>query len=393
MTKNDEKMKSLDYYKKWKPHKASIESDEEEMPSSSHNFESIKNVKNKFSKRNRRDLDLVDVSDQSDGGEDYHQNKSIIVCHDSSDEQSDGERNGFKEKGKQTPFFRTVDLKQKVVDFLELSNPFELQTIPGVSAKKAELIAKLRPFNDWNHLLMKFETSTNLSTDILDNCSEALKAREIINRLMNSCQEISNDISETVERLKALDQPKVLNPEMKLSHYQMVGLNWLALMYKKGINCILADEMGLGKTIQVIALLAYLRETRNIRGKHLVIVPSSTLDNWSREFHTWCPDIKLLLYYGSQEERAQMRDQINRNEVVFDVILTTYNIAQSPGDKGLFKKNTFKYVVFDEAHYLKNMKSSRFGALMNLNVCLNRFNGLSLVFQLFFDFRPNIVCF
>ena len=258
-------------------------------------------------------------------------------------------------------------MKEKVVEFLDKSNPFELQLIPGVSAKKMDLIVNLRPFVGWNDCLVKFN-SQNLTTDILDNCSEVLKSREIVTRLMNSCEEISKDISETVERLKALDQPKVINPDMKLSHYQMVGLNWLALMYKKNINCILADEMGLGKTIQVIAFLAYLRESKNVKGPHLVIVPSSTLDNWSREFHIWCPDIKLLLYYGSQEERLEMREQINKSEVIFDVILTTYTIAQSPSDKALFKKNSFRYCVFDEAHYLKNMKSSRFAALMNLNV-------------------------
>ncbi|PAK71530.1 hypothetical protein B8W95_13885, partial [Staphylococcus pasteuri] len=41
--------------------------------------------------------------------------------------------------------------------------------------------------------------------------------------------------------------------------------------------------MGLGKTAQVIALLAHLKATGE-PGPHLVIVPSSVLDNWMREF-------------------------------------------------------------------------------------------------------------
>ena len=45
--------------------------------------------------------------------------------------------------------------------------------------------------------------------------------------------------------------------------------------------------MGLGKTIQVIALLAYLREECNIYGPHLIVVPSSILNNWCREFELW----------------------------------------------------------------------------------------------------------
>jgi SWI/SNF-related matrix-associated actin-dependent regulator 1 of chromatin subfamily A len=108
---------------------------------------------------------------------------------------------------------------------------------------------------------------------------------------MNSCEQISKDLTQTIDKLNTLEQPKLLNSQMKLSNYQLIGLNWLALMHKKGLNCILADEMGLGKTIQVIAFLAYLRETRNIAGPHLVIVPSSVLDNWSREV-----SIKLYVF-------------------------------------------------------------------------------------------------
>lgn len=70
---------------------------------------------------------------------------------------------------------------------------------------------------------------------------------------------------------------------MKLSGYQLLGLNWLALMRSRSLNSILADEMGLGKTIQVIAFLAYLKENELVLPgyPHLVVVPSSTLSKIS----------------------------------------------------------------------------------------------------------------
>ena len=67
-----------------------------------------------------------------------------------------------------------------------------------------------------------------------------------------------------------------INPDLKLKSYQMIGLNWLHLMYQHKMDGILADEMGLGKTSQSIAFLAYLLEQGN-KGPHLIIVPSSTL--------------------------------------------------------------------------------------------------------------------
>lgn len=59
----------------------------------------------------------------------------------------------------------------------------------------------------------------------------------------------------------------------------MVGLNWLAVLHAQKVNGILADEMGLGKTVQVIAFLAYLKESGQSKSVHLVVVPSSTLGN------------------------------------------------------------------------------------------------------------------
>ena len=90
-----------------------------------------------------------------------------------------------------------------------------------------------------------------------------------------------------------LSNLKSLNPLLFFS------LNWLVLMHKQSLNGILADEMGLGKTIQAIAFLAHLKEVGD-EGPHLIIVPSSTMDNWQKELATWCPTLKVLNYYGSQ---------------------------------------------------------------------------------------------
>lgn len=110
----------------------------------------------------------------------------------------------------------------------------------------------------------------------------------------------------------------------------------------------------------MIALLAYLREECGIYGPHLIVVPSSILANWSREFELWCPKIKILRYYGNQDERTQLRYEIISKTVPYDVIITTYNMLYSGDDKKLLTRVKFQYAVFDEAHMLKNMKSSRF---------------------------------
>ena len=102
-------------------------------------------------------------------------------------------------------------------------------------------------------------------------------------------------------------------------------------------------------------------------GPHLIIVPSSTMDNWQKELRTWCPALKVLNYYGSQDERRHMRLQIVQEEVDYDVILTTYHmVINSVDDRVLFRKLDFHYVIFDEAHMLKNMATSRYENLMRV---------------------------
>lgn len=69
-----------------------------------------------------------------------------------------------------------------------------------------------------------------------------------------------------------LPQPKIINKSFKLKGYQLLGISWLVLLYKKNLGGILADEMGLGKTAQVISFIANLYEEGN-RDRHMIIVP------------------------------------------------------------------------------------------------------------------------
>jgi len=204
-------------------------------------------------------------------------------------------------------------------------------------------------------------------------------------------------------------QPKALSSNLLLAPYQMVGLNWLAVMHAQNVNGILADEMGLGKTVQVIAFLTYLKEFSLIDekdGPHLIVVPSSTMgnmtylylsntnffiiclskflfnvENWWNEFERWSPGLKVVQYYGSQEERKEMRMgwRLNGDLDDVDILLTTYNlICSTPEERKLFRVMPINYVVFDEAHMLKNMSSVRYENLVRINVriyiCMRIYN-------------------
>ncbi|XP_053921227.1 SWI/SNF-related matrix-associated actin-dependent regulator of chromatin subfamily A containing DEAD/H box 1 isoform X2 [Cuculus canorus] len=264
--------------------------------------------------------------------------------------------------------------KVKILSFLQDASPSELTLIPQCSQKKAQKIIALRPFNSWESLFAKMTQTVGLSEDIVWNCKILLKERDVVLKLMNKCEEISNKLTRQVTRITEqggcgwnIDQPVILNRSLELKPYQKIGLNWLALLHKHRLNGILADEMGLGKTIQAIAFLAYLYQGGD-QGPHLIVVPASTLDNWIREVRLWCPELNVLFYYGSQEDRKHLRMDINNKVVDFNVIVTTYNCAiSSPEDRGLFRRLKLNYAIFDEGHMLKNMSSVRYQHLMTIN--------------------------
>uniref|UniRef100_A0A8D8ZFZ1 ATP-dependent helicase brm n=1 Tax=Cacopsylla melanoneura TaxID=428564 RepID=A0A8D8ZFZ1_9HEMI len=136
----------------------------------------------------------------------------------------------------------------------------------------------------------------------------------------------------------------------KLKEYQIKGLEWLVSLFNNNLNGILADEMGLGKTIQTIALITYLMERKKVNGPFLIIVPLSTLSNWSLEFERWAPSVNVVAYKGSPHLRKTLQAQMKASK--FNVLLTTYEYVIK--DKGPLAKLHWKYMIIDEGHRMKN---------------------------------------
>ncbi|OKL57845.1 hypothetical protein UA08_07300 [Talaromyces atroroseus] len=162
-----------------------------------------------------------------------------------------------------------------------------------------------------------------------------------------------------------VSQPSIISNEWTLKNYQIVGINWLSLLFHKKLSCILADDMGLGKTFQVIAFLAHLYE-QGITGPHLVVVPSSTLENWLREFNKFCPTLNVMPYYAKQQERAEIRAAIDDDRENVNVVITTYTVAKAKEDSRFLRNVGFSVCVFDEGHVLKNSESKIYDQLVRI---------------------------
>jgi SWI/SNF-related matrix-associated actin-dependent regulator of chromatin subfamily A containing DEAD/H box 1 len=122
----------------------------------------------------------------------------------------------------------------------------------------------------------------------------------------------------------------------------------------------------------VIAFLSYLKEQNLTKGANAIVVPASTFENWANELERWCPNLKVVTYSGSQEERKSFRlwwknDKYKEEVESYDVILTTYNLVNSSKwDRAFFRTIELHYIIYDEAHMLKNMATQRYASLMQI---------------------------
>ncbi|KAK5124289.1 hypothetical protein LTR85_001992 [Meristemomyces frigidus] len=289
-------------------------------------------------------------------------------------------------------------LPEDTVSFVLDRRPFAsldaIRTISNVGETKAGKKSKSRPIGD----------------RIVDVCAEMWTGYDAVDELVAECEKIAKPIQQTLKgwgigngdgelqlmnldeahdsgigtpassctddipamgsrpkkpKSRFLGQPDNMSSDIELKDYQLVGLNWLKLLWSKKISCILADDMGLGKTCQVIAFLAQLQK-EEVDGVHLVVVPGSTLENWLREFARFAPSLKVVPYYGLQGERPALQQQINDDFDTIDVVVTTYDMASKPDDNRFLRNLGPAVCVYDEAHILRNPNSQRYEGLMKI---------------------------
>lgn len=135
--------------------------------------------------------------------------------------------------------------------------------------------------------------------------------------------------------------------EEVLRPYQKTGYRWLKTMERYGFGGILADDMGLGKTLELISLLLDAKEAGQ-PGPSLVVCPASLIFNWENEIRRFAPALTVLPILGNAEQREQAIAGIGR----YDVAVTSYDLLKR--DIALYGETEFRYLVLDEAQYIKN---------------------------------------
>ena len=145
----------------------------------------------------------------------------------------------------------------------------------------------------------------------------------------------------------------------KLRDYQKIGYKWLKTLEMYKFGGILADDMGLGKTLQIIAVLRSELKAKN-KTTSIVVCPSTLVFNWKVEVEKWCDSIKVLIVRGNAEERKEKLNDYQN----YDLVITSYDLLKR--DIENYEYKNFKYIIADEAQYIKNSTTQNATSLKSL---------------------------
>ncbi len=174
---------------------------------------------------------------------------------------------------------------------------------------------------------------------------------------INNTQVIKN--TEYKKMAQGLDKDKIEEEvqipkefENVLRYYQKAGFKWLKVLDKYGFGGILADDMGLGKTIQLLSVVtAYINSVSlNERKTSFVVSPSSLTLNWQSEANKFAKNLKTLVIQGNAQERKEKIQNLDN----YDLVITSYDLLKRDIELYIKKNYCFKYIIADEAQYLKN---------------------------------------
>jgi superfamily II DNA or RNA helicase len=141
-------------------------------------------------------------------------------------------------------------------------------------------------------------------------------------------------MAESFDGIPVCELPADLTGELR--PYQSRGVDWLCLLRDAGLGALLADDMGLGKTLQALCA---------VRGRSLVVAPTSVLHNWMREAERFRPGLACALYHGPRR----------RLDSEADVTVTSYAILRL--DAKQLAAETWNTLILDEAQAIKNPDS------------------------------------
>jgi SWI/SNF-related matrix-associated actin-dependent regulator 1 of chromatin subfamily A len=168
-----------------------------------------------------------------------------------------------------------------------------------------------------------------------------------------------DDVMKSIEGSKASSAPVegIPVPEgLAYLPFQAAGIRYAA----ERPATLIADEMGLGKTIQAIGVINVTRPETV-----LVLCPAGLRINWQRELTKWLVDFSGEIYV------VESNDPIPQKATI---VICNYDRLRN-GVLAEIKARSWKMIISDECHFLKNPTAQRTKAVLGAPARKNKKTG------------------
>ena len=141
---------------------------------------------------------------------------------------------------------------------------------------------------------------------------------------------------------------------LDMKKHQMEGMKWclkheLSEEPLYGVRGgIISDEMGLGKTILMLGCII-----SNFKRHTLIVLPAALVDQWIRIIGKLLGHTPML-FHGGKAKKVKLGEIVKT-----PIVVTTYGmISARKGFESKLWKIKWDRVIFDEAHHLRNRKTT-----------------------------------
>lgn len=138
-------------------------------------------------------------------------------------------------------------------------------------------------------------------------------------------------------------------PPLALFEYQEYGAEWIS----RRERCGLFDEMRIGKTATIVRAIDLRRAKRGV-----IVCPARLREHWRGEIS------KFSHFKRNVVKGRTIHDFIAWSRGVFDVMVTSYEMATKWAPRFHEHAELLDFLVLDESHFVKNSESGRCRALL-----------------------------
>ena len=165
------------------------------------------------------------------------------------------------------------------------------------------------------------------------------------------------EVREYVDMMKEVKNMPAVDNGLGLRTYQEQDRNFLSY---RGSSLVL-NEPRTGKTPTMISVMNALGTRIN-----LIVCPSSLVLNWATEFEKWYPSCEVYPVIGTPKQRDDIYTRFAANVMKTRVLI----ISKDTWKRDLqtkWKDYSFETAIVDEAHFLRNWKTTQSKAIFAIN--------------------------